>query len=269
MRHVRIDDVIVARSDAAAAEPLPAGLPRKTYTEVIIVRDDMVLIDGLRRLLWHRAQGHEVAPAVVVSTFPEALEQLGPQHADRHERLTPIRAWNLISAVTDYARIWGRQKANGGWVEGPDGNKTQVRGEEEPKKSMRKQLSLTLRLPENKIQAAMFLYRRAEAGDSIAQALATRVEAGDFGVIHATRLYRTPHNLTGNVTVKAEQRIILERGTEAFEAQVNSLSKLGHPLVVPTEELREAVDRLVKARGQLSTLLSGFRSVLKERENHG
>jgi len=268
MRHVRIDDVIVARSDAAAAEPLPAGLPRKAYTEVIIVRDDMVLIDGLRRLLWHRAQGHEVVPAVVVSTFLEAMEQLGPQHANRHERITAIRTWNIISVLLDYARIWGRQKASGGWIEGPDGTKIHVAGGD-PRNSMRKRLAVNLHVPENKIQAAMFLYKRADAGDEVAQALAVRVEAGEFGAIHATRLYRTPHNLTGNVTVKAEQRIILERGTEAFEAQVNSLSKLGHPLVVPTEELREAVDRLVKARGQLSTLLSGFRSILKERETNG
>lgn len=258
MRHVRIDDVIVARSDAAAAEPLPEGLPRKTYTEVIIVRDDMVLIDGLRRLLWHRAQGHEVAPAVVVSTFPEAMEQIGPQHADRHAPLTSIRIWNLISVLLNYARIWGRDKSN-----------DEVRVPGDPKRSMRKQLSLGLKVPENKIQAAMFLYRRVDAGDEAAMKLAARVEAGEFGCIHATRMYRLPNNLRGNVTSKAEQRIILERGTQSFEAQVDSLSKLGHPLLVPTEELHDALTRLVKARGQLSTLLSGLRSILKERENHG
>jgi hypothetical protein len=268
MKHVRIDDVIVARSDAAAAEPLPEGLPRKTYTEVIIVRDDMVLIDGLRRLLWHRAQGHEVAPAVVVSTFLEAMEQLGPQHANRHERIAPVRIWNMVSVLMGYARAWAREKANGGWVEGPDGEKVQV-GENRPSHSMRKQLSRNLCIAENTIQAAMYLYRRADTGDELAKALATRVEAGELSIIHATRLYKTPNNLIGNVTNKAEQRIILQRGTESFQAQVDSLAKLGHPLQVSTEELREALDRLVKARGQLSTLLSGFRSILKERENHG
>lgn len=267
MRHVRIDDVIVARSDAAAAEPLPEGLPRKAYTEVIIVREDMVLIDGLRRLMWHRAQGHEVAPAVVVNHFLDAVDQLSYQHEGR--TITPLRAWNVISTLAPYADAWRREKANGGWVDGPDG--TRVKNERKDKNSynytgVRGQYQRAMNLTKHSLQPIMRMYRLAEAGDEAAQALVAQVDAGVISPFRAEELYRKPYNLRGSITGEAEQRRLLDRGVVALQAQVDALNKLGHPLKVRTDEIRKAVDGLTVARAQVSTLISGLKLILKERE---
>lgn len=271
MKHVRIDEVIVARSDYLAAEPLPDGLPRKTYTEPIIVRDDMVLIDGLRRLWWHRDQGHEVAPAVVVSTFLGAMEQLGPQHVGRD--ITPLRLWNFMSVLDEYARFWVRGKSTGGWTFDAKGTRvrtTSIPGNSprSPENSVRAHYLRSLNVSQHKLQSTSYLYRLAERGDKRARQLLDRVENGEIGIQQAARNYRAPNNLIGNVTDRAEQRLILDRGVAGLQAQVSALQKLGHPVVVSQEELASALQGMVKARSELTTFVSGLRKILKERETN-
>lgn len=273
MRNVRIDDVIVARSDAAAAEPLPDGLARKTYTEPILLREDMVLIDGYRRLLWHQAQGHETIPANVVSTFPDAMEILRPLHADRggDNRISPRRTWDMISVLYDYSRTWSRANATGGWIkQGGELVRREGRGPRHNRESsVRVRYQECLNLSQHHLQSTFYMYRRAEAGDPLAQSLIKQVEAGEFGIVRAQRLHKHPNNLTGNVTSAAEQRRILDRGAEGLSAQVAALQKLGYPIVVTSEELAEAIQGFVDARSGLTTLIAGLRKVLKERESNG
>jgi hypothetical protein len=269
---VRIDDVIVARSDGAAAEPLPDGLARKTYTEPIILREDMVLVDGLRRLLWHRAQGRESIPAIVVSTFMEAMDVLRSLYADAPRNSIPARrVWDLVSTLYDYSITWSKGKATGGWLRQADGKYIRRVGRTPGNRtsSVRSQYCDALNLSEHMLQSTVYLYRRAEAGDALAQAIIKQVEAGDFGIVRGQRLHKHPNNLTGNVTSIGEQRRILRRGAEGLSAQVAALQKLGYPIVVPPEELAEAIQGFVDARSGLTTLISGLRKVLNERENHG
>jgi hypothetical protein len=271
MIKVRIDDVVIARSDYATAEPLPDGLPRDKYTDPIVVRDDLVLIDGLRRLLWARAQGRETIPAVKVTSFLEAMEELTPRHADRPKEITALRIWNFISILDDYSKVWSRTKASGGWVQGGDGRFLRRDGRTPPNSPtrVREQYHRALNVTHHAIQAATFLYRRADAGDAWAQELARRVESSEMGPMAAARAYKAPNNLSGNVTDQAEQSRILDRGVAGLAAQVATLHKLGHPLVVSTEELTQALKGMVEARTELTALVSGIRRILKERENHG
>ena len=271
MKNIRIDDVVIARSDYAAAEPLPDGLPNQTYNTPIIVRDDMVLVDGLRRLLWHRAQGHDTIRANVVTTFLEAVEALAPLHEGR--RITAIRTWNFVSLLNDYANAWSRQVATGGWARDDRGNfirtNTSERGRKLEQTSTRLQYRRALNIPQHHLQSSIFMYRLAERGDARAQELVKRVEAGEFGIVRANRHYKEPHNLTGSITNRAEQTRILERVVMELHAQVTSLQKLGHPLVVSSEELATALEGIASARTELTKFVSGFRSILKERESNG
>lgn len=271
MRNVRIDDVIVARSDAAAAEPLPDGLAKKLYNEPIIVREDMVLIDGLRRLLWHRANGNETAPAIVVGTFLDAIEALAPQHTGR----TPsgLRIWNFMSVLDFYARQWSRAKANGGWVRGPDGtfirNMNPNPNVKNPQTSVRHQYRVTFNVNDHILQGVSYLYRLAERGDVRARAVLDRVEAGEMGYNAGVQAYKMPNNLGGHITDPQEQRQILERAVTGLGAHVTSLQKLGYPLSVPTAELTQILNGLAEERGAITSLITGIRKTLKERETNG
>lgn len=273
MKNIRIDDVVIARSDYAAAEPLPDGLPNQTYNAPIIVRDDMVLVDGLRRLLWHREQGHDTIRANVVTTFLEAVEALAPLHEGR--RITAIRTWNFVSLLNDYANAWSRQTATGGWARDEKGNFVRSnssegrRGRKREQTSTRLQYRRALNIPQHHLQSSIFMYRLADRGDARAQELVKRVEAGEFGIVRANRHYKEPNNLTGTITNRAEQARILERVVMELHAQVTSLQKLGHPLVVPSEELATALEGIASARTELTKFVSGFRSILKERESNG
>ena len=273
MRTIRIDDVIVARSDVDAVEPLPDGLALKLYSDPIIVRDDMVLIDGLKRILRHKAQGHETVRATVVSTFMEAMGALTPLHANRPNDLTPLRIWNFYSVLLDYSRTFTREARTGfGWREGPDGSKVRVDTRSERihgESRVRINYITALNVSGHQIQSSAYMYRLVEAGDPLAQRLVERVERGEFGIAFANRLYRRPHNLGGNVTNRAEQQRILERGATELAAQINALQKLGYPLLVSDEELAEAIQGLASTRSQLTTMVSGLRKALKERENNG
>lgn len=266
MKNVRIDDVIVARSDAAAAEPLPEGLAKRLYNEPIIIRDDMVLVDGLRRLLWHRTQGQETIPAITISTFLEAMQALTPSHEGR--TITPLRVWNMVSVLHDLDLKWKRSKSTGGWGRDTDG--TFVRASTKGSRklfetSSRLQYRAALNISQHTIQSTLFMYRRAEAGDERAQDLVADVERGEYSIIHANRVYRRPNNLMGHITDAAEQQRILERAVLGLQAQVSSFQKLGHPLSVPTEEMTKALDGLVEARTQVTKLILGLRNILKEK----
>ena len=266
VRSIRLDEIIVARSDADRAEPLPNGLARKLYNDPIIVRADMVLVDGLRRLLWHREQGHEVAPVVVASTFTEAMDALRPQHQEVRSRLTALRIWNFYSVLLEYARAQTREAKRTGWAKRPDRSSPTPHG---PESRIRRAYMQALNVSGHQIQSAAHMYRLVDAGDSRARALVERTEAGEFGITHANRLYRRPHNLGGNVTNRSEQERILERGVAELHAQVSAFQKLGSPIVVTDENLAEAIEGMASARSQLTTIVSGLRKALKERENHG
>lgn len=264
MKNVRIDDVIVARSDATAAEPLPDGLAKRLYNEPIILRDDMVLVDGLRRLLWHRAQGHETVPAVTVQTFLEAMQALTPFHEGR--RLDPLRVWNFTSVLHDMEREWHKSKRTGGWTKGHgNGPRVKTWSGKVFETSSRLQYRTALNVPTHTLQSTLFMYRRAEAGDQRAQELVAHAERGDYTIQQANRIYLHPNSLGGHVTDTAEQQRILERGVLGIQAQVTGLQKLGHPLSAPVEDIAKALDGLVTARTSVTQLIRGLRNILKEK----
>lgn len=272
MRSIRIDDVIVARSDANEAEPLPDGLAKKVYNEPLVVRADNVLIDGLRRLKWHQAQGHETAPAVIVSTFLEAMDALAPQHEGRSP--SPKRIWNFHSVLKDYALAWKGERARkggNGWTRGADGKPIRahtVQGRT-LENSARHQYRRVFNINGHTFQCSVFMYRMAESGDVHARDLLERVESGELNVVRANRMYRRPGGLSGNVTNVTEQRRVLERGVAELQAQVTALQKLGYPVLVTTEEVTESLDGMVKARTDLTIMIIALRNILKERETNG
>lgn len=270
VRNIRLDEIIVARSDAAAAEPLPSGLARKLYTEPLILRADMVLVDGLRRLLWHREQGHETAPIVVVSTFEEAIEALAPQHENRHSTLVPIRIWNMYSILRGYSQAYAREQRSIGWEMGPDGKKVRPPHKKPARESrVRTKYLAALKVPGHQLQSSAYMYRMAEQGDSYAKQLIDRVETGEFSIAFANKLYRNPNRLTGNVTNRSEQKRILERGVIELQAHMSALQKLGHPIQVSDEDLDEAIGGLTSTRSELSALIGSLRKTAKERESDG
>lgn len=265
MYEIRTSDIIVARSDAATAEPLPDGLAKSVYDTPVVLRDDNVLIDGLRRLRRAQAQGKESIRALRVQDFHEAIDALTKQHEGR--TVTPRRIWDIMSVLYDYARqLW---QSPGGWVRGPDGKLVRPVGRQTRRDSQgsRKYYLEALNTTVHTIQATVYMYRRAEQGDERAKALVARVDTGEFSIHQAHVRYSRPNNLAGHVTSQKEQAQILERGVASLAAEMGILQKLGHPLVVSDEDLAKAIDGLVEVRTAMYQMIRGFRQIQKER--HG
>lgn len=255
-KSVRVADVVV-RPRHVPPEPLTGN--RKPQ-EPILVREDMVLVDGLRRLNWYAEHGIEEIPAIVTSDWPTLVAEIARQHRGR--TVTYRRMYEFgRELMAEIGNRWAkevsriRRKSDGTFA---PGGKSGVF-------SARKELIAALNATSHVYQDVIYLYSRAYSGqDDRAYDIALQVDSGELSPDQGSRKHRMPHNLIGHVTNVAEQRRILERGVAGAEAHVQALRKLGFPLSLSFEEVSTARKALEGVSREMTQLIYGLRKWEKE-----
>jgi hypothetical protein len=269
MTNVRIEDVIVTRD--VEAEPLPEGLGKKVYESPLILRGDLVLIDGVRRLRRAQAAGKETISAIVSSAYPEIMSALAEQNSDMQFQVTPRRLWEVDCLVFNLGVAWTRAANNGGW-EKLDGGRRVRRAPSpptqlDPEKSARFMMVQAFGYSRTATGHILFIYRRANGGDVAAQELVKKVDAGVMSPQKACMAFHRPAGMVGNVVGTEEQQRLLERGSLVLAAQMDALQKLGHPVTVSTEELERHLRVMFDTRRGLTQMINGLRKLVKENKN--
>lgn len=259
MKQLRVDEIKTDR-DVDAAEPLP-GLTT-AFKHPLMVLEDGTLIDGLRRLRTARDAGLEYVPVFVASDFVKAAEYLARLHEGRP--CAPRRAWQIMSALEPLSKSWayerrvynaritnkeGRGLTPKGAVRKPVGTRT----------LLRKAVGLNYDQISERIRQ---LYRKAEAGDQRAIDLTARVDRGELTPGMAHDIYIGAKRLPGDVRERSEQKTLLETGPQRLASVMQSLSRLGSPVVTDPALVEKAIKSLTESRTQLVVMINRLRKEL-------
>lgn len=263
MDRIRIDQVVTDR-DLDAAEPLPAD--PAIVRVPIIVTNEMVLVDGLRRLKFWRDSGVKTVLAIVVSNVDEAYAAIGPQQAGR--TLKPQQMWNILRivypwGVADSARKRAFMAAESRHL----GVKRKVKGLHNTPLRMR-MVEMLNASSGHVIERTIYLYRAADNGNTLAQQMVQEVNEGKKSVYTAADVVTRGNVFRGSIREINEQKTLLDNGARNLGAQIGALLKLGSPVVVDTEDLESAIQALVASRSKLATFINQLKAVHRER-THG
>lgn len=260
MDRIRVDQVVTDR-DLDAAEPFPADIDPELLQLPIVVRaTDNVLIDGLRRLRHAKLQGAKTIKAVAVNTVDEAAVALTPQHEGR--KLTVPQLWSILRILYP----WGVRESRTSRHERFKGTKDATTGE--ARSPLRAKLAKALNAGSGHgLSRILYLYRSAESGNKQAQGLVTRVESGELGIYAACKELDGNKHHRGTILEANDQKTLLDNGSRNLGAHVDSLLKLGLPVIVSDEDLNQAITALVSHRSRLSSFISQLRTVQRERNN--
>lgn len=261
---VKVADVVVMRRDNP--EPLPDGLARGVYAMPIIVRADMVLVDGFRRLRRAKSNGQAEILAIVSSYYPTLIEALRAQNGNVENEVPPRRLWEIYNSIFSLGLTWSRGVYNGGWERLPNGERRRRSPDSKPSgdASVRKMFVGAFNYSNSMVGHIANLYRQAEGGNVYAKELTQAVDRGELSPQSATHRLSRPYNMVGNVTNEDDQRRLLERGASGLEAQMAALSKLGWPILVSTEELQQFYQSIFATRTKLTEMINGLKNMMKE-----
>lgn len=264
---VKVTDVVVKQR--SERDPLPDDLPRKVYGQPVILRGDMVLVDGLRRLRRAEAQGQKEILAIITSSYPVLMEAIKTQNGDVDNEVPPRQLFEMYQLVFGMGITWSRGQFNGGWEKLPNGERQRrVRGTETfTQASVRKLFVEAFSYSNTMLGHVSKLYRAAESGNTYAQGLVDAVDRGALSPQSASTQMLRPFNMTGNVLGLEEQRRLLDRGMTGLQAQVEALARLGFPVEVPVAELEDFLKAAYIARTQLSVLMNGVKKIIKKAKN--
>jgi hypothetical protein len=261
---VKVADIVTLHRKER--EPLPEGLPQKVYSLPVILRGDMVLVDGVRRLQRARDRGQAEITAIVSSDYPTLINALRAQNGSVGNEPPPRRLWEMYNCVFSLGITWSRGLYNGGWEKLPNGQRQRrAKGSTPPSQgSIRKMFVGAFTYSNTMVGHIANVYRQSDGGNVYAVELANAVDRGEISPQAAAhRLYR-PYNMTGNITNEEDQRRLLQRGASGLEAQMSALMKLGWPIQVGAEELQEFYDSIYATRTKLTEMINGLKKMIKE-----
>lgn len=264
MDRIRIDQIVTDR-DIDAAESLPSD-PNIVRVPIIVSRDDMVLIDGLRRLKYWRDAGAKTISVILVSNLDEACDALEPQHVGRD--LKPRQLWNILRIIYP----WGIKESQAQRV-------TRIQLSRKTGKShatspghrspLRMRMVKVLNASSGHlIERTWFLYRAAASGNPVAVDMAREVDEGKRGIYNASNVVTQGNMLRGSIRELTDQKTLLENGSRNLGAQVGALMKLGSPVLVEGDDLENFIQSLSASRSKLTTFINQLRAIHRER-THG
>lgn len=265
MERIRIDQIVTDR-DIDAAEPLPSD-PEILRLPIVVSAQDMVLIDGLRRLKHHRDNGTKTIATILVRDVDQAFEALTPQHEGR--TLKPRQMWNILRIVYP----WGlRESAHKRAVAAYQTKLTGVSHRtprEEGTTPLRMRMVKMLNASSGHVlERTLYLYRAVEAGNPVAIEMAREVDDGKRGIYSASAVVARGNLFRGSIKEHNEQKTLLENGSRNLGAQVGALLKLGSPVLVDSEDLELFIQALSTSRSKLATFINQLKAVQRER-THG
>jgi ParB-like nuclease family protein len=250
---VTTDRVPVDRSDLADLE---ADMAKHGLKTPILVRENMILIDGQRRLAVAKALGWEDIEAIVTDDLEEACAILAPLHEGI--RVDGRRLYDFHRVLRELAMVRiSRLKNQGLW-----------RRAHRPadKKEVPRYVTLmkeTFNLPfTSYVERIARLFAKADGGDEQAIDLLKRALAGEISLNGAAHVLDQRKALNGDIDSLSEQRKVLTGSVRNLHGLIKTMKKLG-PLKIPREELDPLIEQLRYLRSELYILT---RKVIKESE---
>lgn len=262
MSFMPIDSIVVDRQlrPDDNVEVLAKSILDQGLKFPVLIREDGVLVDGLRRLEASRLAGFTTVQVVIAKTFEDATEALAASHADTPKKRLDYPPWRLDQIWRTALKLPHRAS----WPVN-----------EHPARTLMKEaLHLS---SENILQCTVFTYKMAEKpgpeGD-IAREAVQLMEAGKingYGGRIRIHEYRRHVSIADATMTKAQaNRIITQavanilgtlrgfdlvpKGLEAEAFDLKAIKKLAY-------ELEEARTRLVDMAGR-------FRKIIKSEETH-
>jgi hypothetical protein len=246
IRDIKLGNRELAVSDLATLmQDLKDGGPRVP----ILVTEDLVLIDGLRRIKAHGLLGATSIWAVIAETYDEAIANLKLAHEGR-EMVGPVRGWEIFSAL-EPLRIARTSMLRSRYTRVP----LKMRGTV-PKEPKSKDL-ITDALNDYNILKYALINRTAEAGDAFAQELLKLMNTGEIVISTAiSRLEDERWRNTGDIKSRTDQRALFESASRGLVGIVTAVEKLALPIKIPQNELNEYMRQIRGARGKLTSFIN-------------
>jgi len=215
----------------------------------ILVTEDLVLVDGLRRIKAHSLLGATSITAVVAETYEEAIANLKLAHEGRG-MVGPIRGWEIFSALEPLRKI-RTSMLRSRYTRVP----IKMRGTV-PKETKSREL-IEGALNDYNIMKYALINRTAESGDAFAQEMLKLMNAGEFPVSTAiSRLEDERWRSTGDIRSKTDQRALFESASRGLTGIVTAAEKLALPIKIPHDELAEYMRHIRGARGKLTSFIN-------------
>ena len=219
----------------------------------ILLTPDMVLVDGLKRLIAYEGLSAESIPAFIPETFSDAIDFL--IEVNEGEDISPARQGQMIMALRPLMlKDAAIARARGRW-----------RATDPPRRHGKARLAYMEAFHTKagvSVDRVRGIYMAAEVGgNEYAKELVKQIEAGTMTPSTAySKLYHHPF-FDGDVTARKAQENLLRNATVNLSAVVRGLTKLKSPIKVRPEVAGEALAELRKAR---ATLISAIRELEKE-----
>jgi len=248
--------------DRAGIQELAANIKKHGLRRPILVRDDMSLIDGLRRLEAVKSLNRSEIEATVSDDLDEVLRIVESVHGDGGEdphTITPRRMYEFQLTFSEMAKDRNREiRARGLW-------RSENRPADMPELGpLRVRVARALNMPyEGFISRVSKVYRQADKGNALAKELVVRLDAGEITIAQA---YRTleQERLNGVVADVDEQRHMVEMAVRNLDIVIKGLRKLKVPTNLPPEELSPLVEQLRTHRSNLTVMVSTLTRELRE-----
>lgn len=249
MSLVSIDAIVTDRviKDTVGLPSLAARMREGNYTP-ILVRTDMTLIDGLRRIAAAKSLGWEEIDAVVTDNVYEVKEYLHQIHGGVMPH--PRRLYEFYPVIRvliqDHYRTIRRSSR---W-------RVEDRGEANPSFRSTEFYVYALNIPYGHFLTRVNrLYKGVEAGEELAIDLAKKVDAGEIALGTAASVMETRTKVPGSLT-PAEQKFMLDQSIRSLSMVAKTLKKLGGKNKIQPEEFAPLLERLLIERSEVYGIIS-------------
>lgn len=246
---VTIDEIVTDRvlSNEEGLDDLAASIKKSDLTEPILLTEEMILIDGLRRIEAHKRLGRTVIEAYVSDSPLEIFSRLEKIH--KGVQLNPRRIYEFHLVLRPvFARYKESLRAQGRWHH----------SKRRPEEIMARYGDITakaLNLPYSAyIQRINRLYSQLDIDNPLAVKAIQLMEAGELSPSGAADMVDGKYNLSGDITSLSEQRQVLRGAVRNLSGIIKALQMLGSPIKLPYDELGPIKNQILAVYKQLGVV---------------
>jgi hypothetical protein len=236
-----------ARNPAGIQE-LAADIAKHGLKQPLVLRPDMVIIEGLRRLLALKLLKEAHVDVVISNDLDEVCDYLHEMHGqikvdNSLRRLAEIHE-DLVPLITIRRKLL---HSGGPWSGG--------RSPYGPTREARDLVAYALHVqPISLVERARRLYSREHLDEETAE-LCRMVDTGEFTISQALRILMRNYQLaTGSVSGEAAQLELLRNVTRSLTLATRQIQNLARPIEISAGDLAPVIAELRQARSALVTM---------------
>lgn len=208
----------------------------------VLLTQDLVLVDGLRRLEALKLLGHQTVEADIATTLEEACANLHEAHGGVPPLHRIWRMWEIKQSLDDLIQERAYHARD-------RGNK--ARGSGKPSTAAGPSRRLFVEAFGYKPWDTLITVHRAFDPESpVHVRIMDDLETGHITAHTAWRLMYKAAGFQGHITTGQEQATLLEGVSRQMNTAVQAISRLG-PIALPSDQLNEHLTGLKKARAAL------------------